>query len=585
MLVELRVQGFILLDRLELRLEPGFNVITGETGAGKSILVGALGLVLGGRARADVIRPGAREAEVEALFDVSHSAALCARLEEAGIPSNGELCVRRVVQEGGRSRAYLNGRLCSVAELAALGVELADVTSQHESVALADPSRHLDHLDRYARLVPSRHELGEAVGELVALHAEMRSLRDREQSRAEREGFLRYQLDAIRAVAPQPGELVSLEGELGRLRHAARLREVTARAAARLEEGNDVEGDGAALCSDLGRVAADLRAAADLDADLAPLAREVEECWSRLREVAGEAARYADRAEASPARLAELEERRYRVQGLLRRHGPTLEAVLEAAARLEAELADLDAAEARLPELELRAAQLLSHAAGMARELSRSRHRAGKKLGIAISTELAALGMGKARVVVDVAPDEGGGELVVDGARLGPCGIDRVQFLIAPNRGLDPRPLARIASGGELSRALLALKSALGPSGSAGAADHDGARAVGVQVFDEVDSGVGGETADRIGRAIAAIAAHRQVLCITHLAAIAAHADAHFVATKAERADTTVSALDRVGGDERIAELARMLTGAQATQSARRAARDLLAAAARRSAA
>ncbi|RLB45263.1 MAG: DNA repair protein RecN, partial [Deltaproteobacteria bacterium] len=289
MLVALRVQNFVLIEALELRLEPGCNVLTGETGAGKSIVVGALGLLLGGRARADMVRPGASEAEVEALFDVTHNRALVDQLAEAGIRCDGELVIRRVIQPNGRSRAYLNGRLCTLGELSALTGELADITSQHESVALADPSKHLAYLDRYGKLTELRRKLAVKVDGLTALMREIGELGELERGRAEREAFLRYQLDAICELAPQPGELDELAGERNRLRHADRLGEMTTRAACQLDE---TEG---ALCDELGKVVSDLSAAAELDDDLQGAADALNDCWSRLRDVTREVAGYAER--------------------------------------------------------------------------------------------------------------------------------------------------------------------------------------------------------------------------------------------------------------------------------------------------
>ncbi len=587
MLIALRVQNFVLIEALELRLEPGCNVLTGETGAGKSIVVGALGLLLGGRARTDMVRPGTREAVVEALFDVTGKEDLVSRLGDAGIGCDGELVIRRVVQANGRSRAYLNGRLCSLGELSSLVGELADITSQHESVALADPCRHLEYLDRFGKLTDLRRKVSLKVAALMTVVGEIGELEARERGRAEREAFLRYQLDAIAELSPEPGELETLGAERNRLRHADRLGEMMGRAACQLDAS-----DGA-LCDALGRVAADLNAAAELDVELSPTAEALQDCWSQLRELTHDVTRYAERVEADPARLDLVQDRIFRLEELVRQHGPTLEDVLDARRRIEGELEELRGVQSRLPALAARRDELLAEAGKVARRLSKRRHKAARSFGAAISRELGELGMGKARVLVEVTPARGAGslggapsDLHVDEATLGPDGIDRVQFLIAPNRGMVPRPLKRIASGGELSRALLALKRTLGAG-----AEHDPSqtssqtgtpRAAGVQVFDEVDAGIGGSTADRIGRAIAGISAHRQVLCITHLASIAAHGEAHFVVEKRDDGRCVHSELARVEGKARVTEIARMLTGDRATAASSRAARELLAGAADR---
>lgn len=574
MLTVLRVKNFILMEHLELELEPGLNVLTGETGAGKSIVVGALGLVLGGRASADHVRPGASEAEIEALFDLGDldpaSSAAMRRLVEAGVLEESgprELAIRRVVLEGGRSRAYLNGKLCTAGELAALAPDLADVASQHESVALTDPATHLGHLDSFAKLGAKREALAARVAELEGLCASIRALRDQDKSRGEREAFLRFMLQGIDELAPRPGEIDELGAERKRLRHAGKLLDLTQRASSRLdaEEG---------VCDQVARVAADLRAAAELDPALLAIATTLDGCYAELREVASACERYAENAGGDPSRLGEIEERLYRLEGLLRQHGPTLEDAIAARERLAAELEGLTSTESRLAERERELEERLPLAAAAARDLSAERRSAAEKLGNAIGAELSALGMGGARVLVEVEPlpsravDTASELLGVDGARLSRDGIDRVEFLISPNKGIEPKALRKIASGGELSRALLALKRVLAEGGPAG-----------LYVFDEVDSGVGGAVAERIGSAIADVAHHHQVLCITHLAPIAAFADAHFVVKKTSHGDVTESRVDRVRDDERVREVARMLSGATITRAGEDAARELIAAA------
>ena len=563
MLVTLRVKNFILMEELELSLESGFNVLTGETGAGKSIVIGALSLVLGGRASAEQVRPGASEAEIEALFDVRGSDRLLAQLEAAGVGGEGDLVIRRVVHHNGRSRAYLNGRLCTAGELAALAPELADVASQHESVSLTDPGTHLGYLDRFARLVDARNELSADVARLEEVVRAIQKAREAERGRGEREAFLSFQLQAIDALAPRPGELDELALERNRLRHAGRLLEVTRRVAHRMDQSED------AICDEIARMVSDLRAMAELDPALTASAEALDACWNELSDIARDVARYAERTEANPSRLEEVEERLYRLESLIRKHGPTIEDVLQTRERLAAELAAITGAESRVAELGRERDALLTAAAERARKLSAKRRKAAERLGTVISTELAEMGMGGARVVVDVAALGGDkSELSVDGARLGHDGIDRVEFLIAPNKGMDPRPLRKIASGGELSRALLALKRSLAECGPAG-----------LYVFDEVDTGVGGAVADKIGRAMADVARHHQVLCITHLAPIAAFGDAHFVVTKQTGGGVTTSGVSRVDRRERVAEVARMLSGAKITDAAMKAAVELIQAA------
>jgi DNA repair protein RecN (Recombination protein N) len=562
LLAQLTVRNVVLIERLVLELAHGFNVVTGETGAGKSMVVDALSLVLGGRARPDLVRGGADEAEVEALFELSPGSRAAAKLEAAGIPSERELVVRRVVQAEGRSRAYVNGRLCTAAQLAEIAADLCDIASQHESVSLTDPATHVEYLDAFGGLEADRVRVAEQVDALSEVQRELEAASAQERGRAERDDFLRWQMREIDELEPRDGEETELEHERGRLRHAEKLQAATRHAAERLYEG---EG---AICDELGRLAAELDQAAGIDGSLAPLARTVESARGELSDAARALSRYAETVEASPERLAEVEDRAFRLQKLLRKHGPATADLLAHRAGLARELASLESASERVAELEGEKTRRAAEAGAAARSLSRKRRDAAEKLADAIGRELSQLGMGRARVVVDVQPTATAADaLLVDGARLTRSGIDRVEFLIAPNRGEEPRPLRRIASGGELSRALLALKRVLADQGPAG-----------TYVFDEVDAGVGGAVAEVIGRSIAEIGRHRQVLCITHLPQIAALADAHFVVDKTESRGRTHTSVKRLQRSERVEEIARMLGGIKVGEATRRAAAELLAA-------
>ncbi len=573
MLSQLSVRNVVLIERLELELSAGFNVITGETGAGKSMLVDALSLVLGGRARPELVRGGAEEAEVEALFEVPPDSRVSAKLEAAGLPCGAELVVRRVVQsisrssdrEGPakqetRSRAYVNGRLCTASQLAEIAADLCDIASQHESVSLTDPATHVEYLDAFGKLQMERELVAEQVEALGRLVRELDAASAQERGRVEREDFLRWQMREIDEVDARDGEEVDLEQERARLRHAERLQAATRRAAERLYEG---EG---AICDELARLAAEIDQAASVDGSLLPHARVVESARAELADTARALARYAEAVEASPERLAEVDERTFRLQKLLRKHGPTTAELLTHRAALGRELESLASASERLAELGAQKAVRMASVGTAARALSRKRRAAAEDLADAIGVELSQLGMGRARVVVDVTPSTAAVDaLLVDGARLTRTGIDRVEFLIGPNPGEEPRPLRKIASGGELSRALLALKRVLADQGP-----------VGTYVFDEVDAGVGGAIAEVIGRAIADIARHRQVVCITHLPQIAALADAHFVVDKSESLGRTQTSVRRLSKADRVDEIARMLGGIKVGAAARRAAAEML---------
>ncbi len=564
MLHTLTIDNIVLIEHQVLELGPGFNVLTGETGAGKSMVVDALALVLGGRARPEVVRTGEREAEVAALFEVEAGSRVAAKLEAAGVPCDGELVVRRVVQAEGRSRAFLNGKPSTAAQLADLAPDLCDIASQHESVSLTDPATHLEYLDAFGKLDALRDALGEKVAELGTVVREIGKVREAERDRAEREDFLAFQLKEIEELDPSPGEETELESERARLRHAEKLSVATQGAADRLYEGDDT------VCDQLARVSSDLDAAAAIDQTLAPLARTVDAARSELADAARALSRYAGGIESNAGRLVEVDDRWFRLQKLLRKHGPTTHELLAHRDDLKKQLDQLAGAGALLDELEKKRERCLHVVAAEARTLSRKRRDAASHLADAIGRELSGLGMGRARVVVDVSPVPGTSAAdlpPVDGARLTSSGIDRVEFLIAPNKGEDPRPLRKIASGGELSRALLALKRVLAEKGPAG-----------LYVFDEVDAGVSGAIAEVIGRAIADVARHRQVLCITHLAQIAALCDHHFVVDKVEAKGRTTSSVRRLTDQERIEEIARMIGGVKIGEAARRAALELLSA-------
>jgi DNA repair protein RecN (Recombination protein N) len=572
MLVSLAVRDLVLIDGLVLELGDGLNVLSGETGAGKSILVDALALVLGGRARPEVVRTGRDHAEVEALFEISAHPRLRAKLDELELAGDGdELLVRRVVSANGRSKAYVNGRLIPATQLAQLVRGLVDVSSQHESQTLCDAGTHAALLDAYAGLSAERDGLAKEVATILGLDREIAEAKGRVETLRAREDFLRFQLHELGELDAKPGEEKELEALRGKLRHADRLSSTTRRAAERLDDGDETLLDG------LRRLASDLGHVAELDETLVPQVAAIEGAVETLSDVARTLSRYAGDVEADPGRLAEVEERLFKLQRLLRKHGPTTEDLLAHAAKLEAELAGLEGSDDRIAGLEIQRAGLVDRATEKARRLSEGRRAAARALGDAIAAELSSLAMGRARIVVDVAPieaaeasaeDEGALAVALDDgtrARLTRGGIDRVEIMIAPNPGEDPRPLRRIASGGELSRALLAVKRVLAATGPAG-----------LYVFDEVDSGVGGAVAEAIGRKIADVAKHHQVLCITHLPQIAAFADVHFSVRKREEAGRTISEVKRLDGKARVEELARMLGGATITATTRKAAEEMI---------
>jgi DNA repair protein RecN (Recombination protein N) len=556
----LRVRSFAIIDELEVELEPGMNVVTGETGAGKSILIDALQLVLGARARPEVVRTGAEQAEIEALFDVGDDPEVRARLEQAGIEVEDELVLRRVVQRTGRSRAYVNGSLAPAGQLAELARGLCDISSQHEHHTLVDPHTHLAYLDAFAELAAAREEMQAAFARLQGARDALSAQQTSANNRVEREDLLRFQIQEIDALGLQPGEEPALKTERERQRHAGRLAAVTGGAEDALYASDE------ALCARLARIATEIEQAAGLDPALLPLAEQLNAAHTQLEDAARELGSYARGISVDEQRLQELEDRLDAISRLKRKYGGSLDAVLEHRERAAEELAALDRGEERAMELTQALEREQRAAAELARKLSERRKKAAKKLSDAVSKELGSLSMGDAKVTVEVAQPEGlEHELCVDGARLSSTGIDRVEFLIAPNRGEDPQPLRKIASGGELSRAMLALKRVLAGVGPAG-----------LYVFDEVDAGVGGAVAEVIGRKLREVAEHHQVLVITHLPQIAVFAQAHYHVSKSAADGRTRSEIRRLRESEQRDEIARMLGGIKITDKTRAAAREML---------
>jgi len=563
-LLSLQVRDLAILDAVDVALGPGLNVVTGETGAGKSILVDALALALGRRASSDVVRTHATAAEVTALFDVSKLPTVRQRLADAGIPDEDELAVRRVISSeagGGRSRAYVNGRLVSLGQLAHITAGLVDVTSQHEQQTLGDPAEHLAFLDASASLEQRREQMATTFAAYAAatteLDACLRNLRDR----AVREDLLRHQIREIDDVPLATLDETLLATERERLRHATRLREGSARAEQTLYSGEpaaiDLIADAAGVVQELAR----------LDASLRPISEQIDAARAQVEDAARELGRYTRSIQADPERMTAIAEQTEALARLKRKYGPTVADVVAFRDRARADLDNLVQGEERVHALENAVELARGAAADVARALSAERRNAAEKLGSAISKELQSLGMGGAKIVVDVTPRSAAtGDLAVDGARLSALGIDRAEFLIAPNRGEEPRPLRRIASGGELSRALLAVKRVLADVGESTA-----------YVFDEVDAGVGGAVAEVIGKKLRAIAKRSQVLVITHLPQIAVHGDRHLVVGKRVASGRTIADVREVGGAERVEEIARMLGGLKVSAKTRAAAKEMLA--------
>jgi DNA repair protein RecN (Recombination protein N) len=560
MLRELRIENLLLIERAELRLGAGLNSITGETGAGKTVLAHSLDLLMGGKAKAGIVRPGAEEAWVEGVFDLPAGLLDDPELAELAerLPAGAEeVVLGRRVSAGGRTSAFVAGRAATAADLRALGGRLVAFFGQHEHRKLTISSAQMEVLDGFAGTdhLTLRDEYRAAHREVGRIAAELADLREREGSRERDLDLYRYELSEIEEVEPDPEERAALGVDRERLRHAEGLSEAASGAHHGLA-GADLEGGGAAAA--LAEAEARLAGATGLDPALDAIAERVAALNVEVGDVAAELRDYAEGIAADPGGLIAVEERLEAIDRLERKHGGSVESVLAHAERCRAEIARLEGAEERGAEATVALAAAEARRAKLGKKLSAGRAKVAGPLEERVATELASLAMDGARleVVLDPHPDE-----------FGASGRETVELRVAPNPGIEPAPLRDAASGGELSRVMLAL-SGLGPA--AGAA---------TLVFDEIDAGIGGNTARVVGERLRALGAEHQVLCITHLPQVASLADVHFRLEKDVAGDQARASVERLAGEDVVEEIRRMLGGERSDEAATRHARELLAAA------
>jgi DNA repair protein RecN (Recombination protein N) len=570
MLVELRIAGVGVIERAELELGPGLTVLTGETGAGKTMVLTAVNLLLGGRADAGVVRTGSERAEVEGLLRLDAGAPARARADELGaVVEDDELLVARTVSAQGRSRAVLGGRSVPVSVLAELAEDLVAVHGQSAQVALLRPDRQRDLLDAFGapETVAARSEVATLHARLAALRAQCAQLRASTEERAAEVAELREGLAAVDAVAPETGEDDALMTEQARLGHAEGLRDAAGRAATLLA-GDESSLEQTDVLSQLAAARAALEAVRHVDPVAAALADRLAESSYLLVDLAGDVSSYLADVEADPQRLAAVSERRAQLAALMRRFGPTLDDVLAWAQQARTRLDEVDGTELRLPDLEAEADDVHARLAAAAARLGDAREKAASRLAQGVTAELAALAMPHARFDVVLSRRDDPRGVPVHGRRVACAahGTETVAFVLAPHAGATPRPLDRGASGGELSRTMLALEVVLA------AADP-----VPTLVFDEVDAGVGGRAAVDVGRRLARLARTSQVLVVTHLPQVAAFADRHYVVRKGSAGQVTVSDVRLVTDTDRGAELARMMAGIETSDVALQHAAELLA--------
>ena len=566
MLLELRIENLLLIERAELRPGDGLTAITGETGAGKTVLAHALDLLLGGKPRSAIVRPGAPEAYVEGVFELPpgliEQPELADLRERVGEELDEIVLARRVSAEG-RSRAFVQGRSATAADLQALGGRMVAFFGQHEHRRLTLASAQLDLLDGFCGgdQLGLRARLGAAHGRMRQLEGTLAELRERAGTRDRDLDLLAFEIEEIEELDPSEEEKASLDAERSRLRQLDGLLAAAGAGAEAITPSGDEPGV-ATLLAGTENLAA---AVAGADAELDSLAERLSALRLEAEDLGAELRRYADSLEAEPGRLDVVEERLELYDRLERKHGGSVAAVLAHAERCRAERAALERAEVETERAEAALAEALEERDGLARRVGAARRKAAPRLAERVREELAALAMDNAAFEVLVEPRGGGEE--GSAPEIGPTGAERVEFMLAANQGVPAAPIRDAASGGELSRVMLALMTVAGTGESR------------TLVFDEVDAGVGGQTARAVGERLRALGDTRQVLCITHLPQIAALAGAHFRIEKSAETDTALTTVEALEGDGVVAELCRMLGAEASDTAARRHAKELLAAA------
>ncbi len=571
----MRIQSLGVIDDAVVALSPGFTAVTGETGAGKTMVVTSLGLLLGGRADAALVRIGHKAAVVEGRIVIADRGTVADRVQEAGADvDEGTLLISRTVSAEGRSRAHVGGRSVPVGLLGDLADELVAVHGQTDQQGLLKPARQRQALDRYAgdAVAAPLAAYASAYRRLRAVSAELTELTTRARERAQEADMLRFGLEEIAAAEPRPGEDAELAAESQRLGHAEALASAASLAHAALAgDPEDLEGvDAATLIAGAHRA---VEAVRSHDPALATLADRLGEIGILAADVAGELAGYADNLDADPRRLAAVEERRAALAQLTRKYGEDIASVRSWAETSAARLGELEGDDDRIGELTAERDALRAEIGARAQELTEGRNAAAKRFADAVTGELSELAMPHARVTfairqTEVAEAQEGIEVDGRAVAYGPHGADEVELLLAPHPGVPPRPIAKGASGGELSRVMLAVEIVFA-----------GSDPVPTYLFDEVDAGVGGKAAVEVGRRLAKLAESAQVVVVTHLPQVAAFADRHLVLEKTHDGSVTRSGVQVMEGEDRVRELSRMLAGQEDSQLARAHAEELLEAA------
>ena len=554
MLTELRISNFAVLEQLDLSIGAGFTVLTGETGAGKSLLIDAITLLVGGRASSDQIRFGEEEAQLEAAFHIPPDHPILQKLRGQGIvgEEDTQLIVRRVIARSGRNRVYLNGMMTPVHVLEEFGGTLIDIHGQHDQQSLLAASTQLDALDAFGRLQEFRERYRAVYRDWTQSREKRAELADAVQTAAHREDYLTFQRQELDDAALRVGEEEALQAERRRLGSSRRLGELATEAQERIQT------DPSGILPNLALAERALGELAQIDPDMQEVGRLVADANVLLKEAANGLRGYTDRIDTDPMRLTTVEDRLALIQRLKKKYGGTIDAVLEAHRRVKEELASLEHSDEQLEQYDRLIQAQQQEVARLAQDLSAKRKEAAERMTAIVRRELDALKMGQTQFMIRIVTDE-------DDAAYSAEGADRAEFLLSTNVGEPLKPLSRVASGGELSRVMLALKSALA-----------GVDRVPVLIFDEIDTGVGGAVAAAIGKRLKKLGGFHQVLCVTHLPQVASQADYHWCLEKMQIKNRTATTVRLLSGASRESEIARMLGGETVTKKVRETAAELI---------
>ncbi len=561
MLTHLIISDFAIIRHLEIDFQKGLNILSGETGAGKSIIISAVNLILGGRASNDLIRSGAGEAKVEALFSGINNAVLQKYLSDNDIPFDEDLIIKRTISREGRNKILINGSITTLQVLSGIGAMIISISGQHEHQLLLRPDNHLYILDEFGELIPERDELFRSFSIFESLEERKHSLEKEIARDMENQELALFQIKEIEEADLKEGEDITLEQEKNRLRHAEQIKEIVTGSYVRLYDRED------SVFSEIFGCLKEIDRGSRLDSRLLQVIKNLESASAEIEETSFQLRDLMDNITADPVRLEAVDDRIHKINNLKRKYGPTIEKIFAAKEELSNSIRSLDRKEKDLREVVKKLGAQAEDLGKRADSLSEKRKLAADVMNKAVEAELNQLDMPgtgfEVRFYDKLNAESDNPEGLLPG--IGPDGRDRVEFLIVPNVGEEMRPLARIASGGELSRIMLALKTILAKKSS-----------VETVIFDEVDSGIGGATADIVGEKLKALSEYHQILCITHLPQIACKGKSHYLVKKSVKDDRTQTEITKLDKDSRVYEIARMLGGKTITDQAIAHAREMM---------